>query len=198
MIFWKKKSDVTLVVGLGNPGPEYAHNRHNIGFMCVDNIARSCNIGLGKKEGPARTGTVEISGKQVVLAKPQTFVNRSGQAVNYLMRKHRIARDRLIVIHDDLDLASGKIRVRLNGSAGGHRGINSIIRSIGGRDFIRVRFGIGRPEASGNKDTDVIDYVLGNFTPEEQKTVDELHPMIYDIVNLLITEGLEATMNKFN
>lgn len=198
LLFWKKKSDVTLVVGLGNPGPGYAQNRHNTGFMCVDHIARSSNIRLNKNEGQARTGAGEISGKPVVLAMPLTFVNRSGQAVNYLVRKHRVTHDRLIVIHDDLDLLPGKIRIRLNGSAGGHRGISSIANSIGGRDFIRVRIGIGRPEPSGNKDADVVDYVLGDMTPEEQNTLNEIFPRIDEIIRSILAEGLEATMNRFN
>jgi PTH1 family peptidyl-tRNA hydrolase len=198
LLFWKKKREVTLIVGLGNPGDSYVRNRHNIGFMCINHLARSYNIRLNKKEGQARTGSGEVSGKQVILAKPQTFMNRSGQAVSHLVRKYQVTRDRLIVIHDDLDLPPGKIRIRQGGSSAGHRGIMSITDSLGGRDFTRIRIGIGRPDATEDKDAEVVDYVLGNLTPEEKKTVTEVLPRVSEIISSLLTEGLEVTMNRFN
>ena len=198
MLFWKKKRDVTLIVGLGNPGENYARNRHNIGFMCVNYIARSSGIRLNRKEGQARTGSGELAGKQVVLARPQTFMNRSGQAVSHLVRKYQVTRDRLIVIHDDLDLPPGKIRIRQGGSSAGHRGIMSINDSLGGRDFTRIRIGIGRPDTTDDKDAEVIDYVLGDLTPEEEKTLKEVLPGVSEIIGSLLTEGPETTMNRFN
>ena len=198
MLFWKKKRDVTLIVGLGNPGDKRARNRHNIGFMCVAHFARSNGVRLNKKEGQARTGSGEVAGKQVVLARPQTFVNRSGLAVGHLVRKYQVTRDRLIVIHDDLDLPSGKIRIRQGGSSAGHRGVMSIADSLGGSDFTRIRVGIGRPDVVEDKDAEVVDYVLGNLTPEEEKTFEEVIPRVSGAVKSLLTEGLDATMKRFN
>jgi PTH1 family peptidyl-tRNA hydrolase len=198
LLFWKKKREVILIVGLGNPGDNYARNRHNIGFMCINHLARSHNIRLNKKEGQALTGSGEVSGKQVVLAKPQTLMNRSGLAVSHLVRKYNVTRDRLIVIHDDLDLPPGKIRIRQGGSSAGHRGIMSINDSLGGHDFTRIRVGIGRPTAIENKDTEVVDYVLGDLTPEEEKTIEEVLPRVSEIIISLLTEGPEITMNRFN
>ena len=198
MLFWKKKRDVTLIVGLGNPGGGYARNRHNIGFMCINYLARSSGIRLNKKEGQARTGSGEVAGKQVILARPQTFMNRSGLAVSHLVRKYQVTRDRLIIIHDDLDLPPGKIRIRQGGSSAGHRGIMSINDSLGGRDFTRIRIGIGRPEANEDKDAEVVDYVLGDLTPEEEKTLEEVLPRVSKIISSILTEGPEVTMNRFN
>jgi PTH1 family peptidyl-tRNA hydrolase len=198
LFFWKKKREVTLVIGLGNPGENYARNRHNIGFMCIDHLAWGSGIRLNRKEGQARTGSGEIAGKQVILARPQTFMNRSGVAVSHLVRKYNVTRDRLIVIQDDLDLPSGKIRIRQGGSSAGHRGIMSINDSLGGRDFTRIRVGIGRPDTAENKDAEVVDYVLGDLTPEEEKTIEEVLLRVSEIISSLLTEGLEVTMNRFN
>ena len=199
MLFWKKKKrDVRLIVGLGNPGPDYARNRHNIGFMCVDHFAKSNNIRLNKSQGQARTGSGEVTGKHVVIAKPQTFVNRAGQAVAQLVRKYRVTRDRLIIIHDDLDLLPGKIRIRQGGSSAGHRGIMSIVDSVGGRDFVRIRIGIGRPESTERSEADIIDYVLGDLAPEEEETFRKVMPRMNDAIYSLLAEGLEAAMNRFN
>jgi len=198
LLFWKKKRDITLIVGLGNPGENHARNRHNIGFMCIKHLARSSGISLNKKEGQARTGSGEVAGKQVILARPQIFMNRSGQAVSHLVRKYQVTRDRLIIIHDDLDLPPGKIRIRQGGSSAGHRGIMSINDSLGGRDFTRIRIGIGRPDATEDKDAEVVDYVLGDLTPEEEKTFKEVIPRVSDAVHSLLTEGLDATMKRFN
>jgi PTH1 family peptidyl-tRNA hydrolase len=196
--FWKKKRDATLIVGLGNPGDKYARNRHNIGFMCIDHLARSNGIRLSKKEGQARTGSGEVAGKQVILAQPQTFVNRSGLAVSQLVRKYQVTRNRLVVIHDDLDLPSGKIRIRQGGSSAGHRGVMSIADSLGGSDFTRIRVGIGRPDVVEDKDAEVVDYVLGDLAPEEEKTFEEVFPRVSDAIQSLLTEGLDATMKRFN
>jgi len=191
-----------LIVGLGNPGLTYARNRHNIGFMCVSHLARAQGIKLDKKQGHARTGTGEIAGNKAVLARPQTFMNASGEAVSRLVKKLNINLSDLIVIHDDLDLPPGKIRIRLGGSSGGHKGLDSIIARLGSRDFYRVRIGIGRPDipegSSANKEAGVIDYVLSDFTPEERGTITRVIPEVGQAIVCLITEGLEAAMNKFN
>ncbi|UCB42062.1 MAG: aminoacyl-tRNA hydrolase [Dehalococcoidales bacterium] len=198
MFFWKKKRDVTLIVGLGNPRDKHARNRHNIGFMCVEHLARSNDIRLNKSQGQALIGSGEVAGLQVILAQPQTFVNRSGLAVSWLVRKYQVTRDRLIVIHDDLDLPSGRIRVRHAGSSAGHRGVMSIADSLGGSNFTRIRVGIGRPAVTVDKDAEVVDYVLGDLTPEEEKIFEEVIPRVSDAVQSLLTEGLDTTMKRFN
>ncbi len=140
-----------LIVGLGNPGKEYSTNRHNIGFLCINHFARIHRITLDKKQGKARVGTGTVAGNDVVLAKPQTYMNASGVSVSQLMQKYKIALEDLIVVHDDLDLPLGKIRIRQGSSAAGHNGIKSIIASLGTQDFIRIRVGISRPQAPGRE-----------------------------------------------
>jgi len=134
-----------LVVGLGNPGRGYANNRHNLGFMCVNHFARMHNIWFDKKQGKARIGSGKIADNEVVIARPQTYMNQSGEAVSQLVKKFKIGLDDLLVIHDDLDLPLGKLRLRPGGSSGGHKGIESIITKLGSQDFPRLRVGIGRP-----------------------------------------------------
>jgi PTH1 family peptidyl-tRNA hydrolase len=201
LLFWRKKPkpDTRIIIGLGNPGEEYARNRHNLGFMCIRDLAQRHGIRLDRKQGQARTGEGKIAGVSVVLARPQTFVNRSGQAVANLMRRYRATRERLIVIHDEMDLPLGKVRIRQGGSSAGHRGIISIVDATGGRDFVRIRVGVGRPEEeTERKRDDVIDHVLGDLTPEEQATFDEVIPRVSDAVERILTEGVTAAMNEFN
>ncbi len=185
-----------LIVGLGNPGRNYANNRHNIGFICLNHLARSQGIRFDRKQGRARTGTGKIAGNEVVLAKPQTHMNLSGESVSRLVEKFNISLDDLIIIHDDLDLPLGKIRLSSGSSSGGHKGINSIIEELGSRDFIRVRIGIGRP--AGVSEDEIIAYVLSDFTPEQRKAINPVIPRVSEAILCLLTEGLEAAMNKFN
>jgi len=191
-----------LIVGLGNPGLFHARNRHNIGFMCINRLAREHNIRFNKKQGYARTGSGQIAGSEVVLARPQTYMNASGKSVSRLVKRFSIAAADLIVIHDDLDLPPGKIRLRQGGSSGGHKGIDSIIEYLGSRDFYRVRVGIGRPDAfegsPQEKEEVVIAYVLSSFTRAEKKLIDKAIPEVSQAIACLITEGLEAAMNKYN
>jgi PTH1 family peptidyl-tRNA hydrolase len=191
-----------LIVGLGNPGFLYARNRHNIGFMCVSHLARTHKITFDRKQGHARTGIGNIARNKAVLARPQTYMNASGESVSVLMKKLNVKPADLIVIHDDLDLPVGKIRLRLGGSSGGHKGIDSIIARTGTQDFYRVRVGIGRPEAENGstdlKEEAVIDYVLSDFTPEEKKVIDETIPRVSEAITYLLTAGLTAAMNKYN
>jgi len=190
-----------LIVGLGNPGFLYTRNRHNIGFMCVSYLARTQRITFDRKQGHARTGIGNIAGHKVVLARPQTFMNASGESVSALMKKLNVMPADLIVIHDDLDLPAGKVRLRLGGSSGGHKGIESIIARTGARDFYRVRVGIGRPEAEAeadDKESAVIDYVLKDFTNEEKRIIDAVIPQVSEAVACLLAEGLPAAMNKYN
>jgi len=191
-----------LIVGLGNPGFLYARNRHNVGFMCVSHLARTQGIRYDKKQGHARTGIGNIAGSRVVLARPQTYMNASGESVSALLRNLNIAPSDLTVIHDDLDLPTGKIRLRLGGSSGGHKGIDSIIARIGTRDFYRIRVGIGRPDIDEGtpavKEEAVVAYVLTDFSSEEKKIIDEVMPQVSEAIVCLLAEGLTAAMNKYN
>lgn len=188
-----------LIVGLGNPGKEYSTNRHNIGFLCINRFAKINKISLDKKQSQARTGSGRIAGNDVVLAKPQTYMNASGCSIKLLMQKHNISLEDLIIIHDDLDFPLGKVRIRKGGSAGGHNGIKSAIANLGNQDFTRIRVGIGRPQIETlNKDRYIVDYVLGDFSPDEKAILDETLQRVCDAVLCLITEGLSSAMNKFN
>jgi len=190
-----------LIVGLGNPGFLYTRNRHNVGFMCVSHLAKVQKIPFDRKQGQARTGIGNISGHLAVLARPQTYMNASGESVSALMKKLNVSAADLIVIHDDLDLPVGKLRLRMGGSSGGHKGIDSIIARTGTQDFYRVRVGIGRPETEANavdKESVVIDYVLRDFTHEEKKIIDMVIPEVSEAIAFLLAEGLTAAMNKYN
>jgi peptidyl-tRNA hydrolase, PTH1 family len=187
-----------LIVGLGNPGQEYATNRHNIGFLCINHIAKNSHVLLDKKQGKARIGTGSISGETMVLAKPQTYMNLSGESVIPLMQRYSVKLEDLIVIHDDLDLPLGKIRIRKGGSAGGHNGIKSIIASLGNQDFVRIRVGISRPQVEGEKAESIVDYVLGDFTDQDKPVIEDTIKRVGEAVICLITRDLNAAMNKYN
>ena len=189
-----------LIVGLGNPGRGYANNRHNLGFMCLNHFARTQGIRFDKKQGQARIGSGEIAGNKAVLAKPQTYMNRSGQSVSRLIRKFDINPDDLIIIHDDLDLPLGTIRIRRSGGSGGHKGIDSIISYLESQDFLRLRIGIGRPTTplAEISENDIIAFVLSDFTPEEKQVITQVIPRASEAILCLLTEGLAAAMNKFN
>ncbi len=188
-----------LIVGLGNPGTHYTNNRHNIGFMCLNHFARTHGIQFYNKHGQARIGMGEVAGNKVILARPQTYMNASGESVCRLVDKYKIALDDLIVIHDDLDLPPGKVRIRRGGSSAGHKGIKSIIACLGSGDFIRLRAGIGRPVSDDyEKESDIIDYVLSDFTAEEKQIIAAVIPRVTEAILCILTEGLTAAMNKYN
>jgi len=193
---------MNLIVGLGNPGQGYANNRHNIGFICLSHFARTQGICFDKKQGRARIGTGEVAGNKIVVAKPQTYMNLSGESVSRLIKKFNISLDNLLVIHDDLDLPLGKIRIRYGGSSGGHKGIDSIINELGSQDFTHLRVGIGRPAKNEGttefSDDEIITYVLGDFTPEEKQTITQTIPRVSEAIYYLLTEGLTAAMNRYN
>jgi peptidyl-tRNA hydrolase, PTH1 family len=199
--FWDRKTEVRLIAGLGNPGTKYTGNRHNIGFMCVDRFAYDSNLTFKRSNSRALIVEGRISGHDIVLAKPQTFMNNSGESIGRLVRKFKVKFENLIIVHDDLDLPLGRIRIRLGGSSGGHKGINSIVQHIGNQEFIRVRVGIGRPngqETGKNDEDDVINHVLGDFTPEEKTIMQEVIPCVSEALQCLLTDGLIETMNKYN
>lgn len=186
-----------LIVGLGNPGSGYSGNRHNIGFVCLSHFAHRNGISLDKKQSLARTGQGKIDGETVVLARPQTYMNLSGQSVSRLLNKLKLSPDDLIIIHDDLDLPLGKIRIRSGGGSGGHNGIESVIGGLGSRDFVRIRIGIGRPPESASED-EIINFVLSDFTPEEKKVMKKAVEEVANIIICLLAEGLEKAMNRYN
>ena len=187
-----------LIVGLGNPGRAYANNRHNVGFMCLKHLAKSQGIKFDQKRGLARIGRGEVAGNKVVLARPQTYMNQSGQSVSRLVRSLSINPKDLLVIHDDLDLALAKIRLSFGSGSGGHKGIESIIRELGTQDFNRIRVGIGRPDKPVPSEDDIIAYVLSDFTPEEKQAIAPVIPRVSEAILCLLTEGLTTAMNKFN
>ena len=191
------EDSMKLIVGLGNPGRAYANNRHNTGFICLGYFAKKYGIRFDRKQGQARIGTGEVAGNKVVIARPQTYVNRSGEAVTRLVKRFNISPENLLVIHDDLDLPLGKIRIRHNGSSGGHKGIESIISCLGSRNFLRIRIGIGRPAAEINE-ADIIAYVLSGFTPEEKQIFSQVIPAASEAILCIFTEGLTPAMNKYN
>jgi PTH1 family peptidyl-tRNA hydrolase len=187
-----------LIVGLGNPGRSYASNRHNIGFICLRYFARAQGIKFNQKKGLARIGTGGGVGNKMVLARPQTFMNNSGQSVSRLLKSLRIKPQDLLVIHDDLDLPLAKIRISSGSGSGGHKGINSIIAELGTQDFTRIRVGIGRPDKPNPTEDDIIAYVLSDFTPQERKAISLVIPRVSEAILCLLTEGLTTAMNKFN
>ncbi len=191
-----------LIVGLGNPGQDYANSLHNVGFMCVNYFARKHSIRFDKKQAQARIGLGKVAGNEVVVARPHTYMNQSGQSVSRLVKKFKVSLDDLLVIYDDLDLSLGKIRIRAGGSSGGHRGVESIITELGSQDFPRLRVGIGRPITTEGlpEDTgaDVITYLLSSLPPEVKKAINQVLPKVSEAILCLITEGLTAAMNKYN
>ena len=191
-----------LIVGLGNPGRGYAHNRHNVGFKCLNYFAKKQGIRFDKKQGRARIGTGEVAGSKVVVAKPQTYMNLSGQSVSRLVKKFNIDLSNLIVIHDDIDLPLGKIRIRHGGGSGGHKGVASIINELDSQDFIRIRVGIGRPISIGNhleiSEADIVAYVLSDFAPDENQIISQEISRMNEAILCLLTEGLTSAMNQYN
>ena len=181
-----------LIVGLGNPGPRYARTRHNLGFMVLDHLAE--RLGLCWQiaaDGLLAEGV--LAGRLVILLKPLTYMNRSGDAVAALVRRRPEIAD-IIVVHDDLDLPLGRLRIRRSGSAGGHRGVASVIAALGTEGFGRVRIGVDRPPAG----IDATDYVLAEFPPEEMAAAREAVARATAALEVLVADGYEAAMSRFN
>ncbi|MBI1885260.1 MAG: aminoacyl-tRNA hydrolase [Chloroflexi bacterium] len=188
------------IVGLGNPGPAYSHTRHNVGYWCVNQLARKYGIELRARRLYA-VGEGQLNGEPVVLAKPRTYVNRSGHAVSALLKHSRLSSERLLVICDDLDLPLGRVRLRAEGGHGGHRGLQSLISNLGTREFPRLRLGIGRPMLDGESITDpdvVAVYVLSEPSEQEREVLQEAVGTAVAAVEVTIGEGVEAAMNRFN
>lgn len=183
-----------LIVGLGNPGRDYVNNRHNVGFKCIDAFAREHGISVKQREARSYTGTGHIDDIKVILAKPRTFMNLSGEAVAALMRRYKLSTEDILVVYDDLDLPLGKIRIREKGSSGGHKGVQSIIEHIGSQEFLRIRVGI----APAEKDADAIEHVLSDFTPDEKTVMKDVYPRVAEAIQFILEEGITAAMNKYN
>lgn len=183
-----------LVVGLGNPGPEYAGTYHNLGFLSVERLAERNGIRVDRPDSKAITGRGVIAGQEVLVAKPQTYMNLSGASVAPLMEKHGIRPADLIVVYDELDLPWMGIRIRPRGSAGGHHGMESLIRALGTEEFVRVRLGI-HPE---HPVRDGAEFVLSPIRKPQLKELDELLERAAEAVESIIAEGVEKAMTKFN
>ena len=183
-----------LVAGLGNPGEEYAVTPHNIGFMVVDRLAQMYDIRVTRRDSKALMGVGQIAGHDVMLAKPQTFMNLSGTSLAALMEKHSLTAAELILVYDELALPWGSLRIKPRGSSAGHNGVESSIRSLGTQEFVRVRLGIhpGHPLASGK------DYLLSPFKRSLNKELEQLVADGADAVVSIITEGVEKAMTRFN
>jgi len=186
-----------LVVGLGNPGPEYAKHRHNVGFMVVDLLAGRMSAKFGrhrKAVADAAEGRFAIGGPKVVLAKPLTYMNLSGGAVAGLANFYKVPLEQVVAVHDELDLPFATLRLKRGGGENGHNGLRSMSKSLGGRDYLRVRFGIGRPPGR----QDPADFVLADFNAAERKELDFLVDRTADAVEELVNRGLELAQNAFH
>lgn len=183
-----------LIVGLGNPGRQYAATRHNIGFMTVDRIAARLGVSFSRLESKALVTKGETQGRRVVLAKPQTFMNLSGQAVGALVRFYKVSLENLLVIYDDVDLPLDALRLRPSGGSAGQKGMASIIERLGTQDFPRLRVGIGRPPGR----MDAADYVLQEFSRQEAEFLSVLLDRAADAALTFVTDGLQAAMNQYN
>lgn len=183
-----------LIVGLGNPGREYKETRHNIGFMLLDRFAERLNLAFTRMESRALVTKGNYQGFRIILAKPQTYMNLSGQAVGALARFYKITFNNLLVVYDDVDLPLGTIRIRASGGSGGHQGMNSIIGRIGTQEFPRLRLGIDRPPGR----MDAADYVLRDFAKDETEFLPVFLDRAVDAVLVFVTQGVDAAMNLFN
>ena len=182
-----------LVVGLGNPGPSYARTRHNVGFWVVDRLAERNRLRFGERDYRSQVARGSIRGERCVLLKPQTYMNLSGEAVGRARRALRIEPVEILVVYDDLDLPAGRLRIRDAGGAGGHHGVESLIESLGGKGFPRIRIGIGRPAG------DPVDFLTDDpVTPEEAAVFEPAVDRAAEAVETWLTEGIATAMNRFN
>ena len=184
-----------IIVGLGNPTPEYEGTRHNVGFEVIDALARKYNIDVDTKKHRAYIGKGMIEGQKVILAKPQTYMNLSGESVRSLLDYYKVDEEQeLLVIYDDISLGVGQIRIRAKGSAGGHNGIKNIIANLGTDVFPRIKIGVGEKP----KKYDLADYVLGHFQGDEKKLMEEAYDRAAAAVAEILTDGPDKAMNDFN
>ena len=190
-----------LLVGLGNPGPEYTHTRHNAGFLVIDELASRCRARLKEVKFESYFARTSLAGTDLILAKPLTFMNRSGIATAGLLRYFSIAQEKLLIIYDDMDLPTGRIRLRPSGGSGGHKGVSSIIAYLGSEQFSRLRIGIGRggeQESVESRDQRVVSYVLSPFQPGEEVLIQDAVQVAADAAEVFLQKGIEEAMNRFN
>lgn len=184
-----------IIVGLGNPGKEYAHTRHNVGFETIDILADRMGIEVEEKKHKGLCGKGILAGQKVILLKPQTYMNLSGDSVGEMAQFYKIPPENIIVINDDISLDVGRIRVRPKGSAGGHNGLKSIIYRLNSDTFPRVKMGVGAPK---HEDYDLADFVLGRFTKEEIPVMEDAIVKAEKAVAEIIKNGVQSAMNKYN
>lgn len=182
-----------IIVGLGNPGPLYERSRHNVGFQVVDRFAAVHHILISTKHFKSLLGKGQIDSREIVLIKPMTFMNRSGEAVQKALHFYEADCEDLIVIHDDLDLPLGKLRFKSRGGDGGHLGVRSIIESVGGNQFARLKIGIGRPPEG----VDPATYVLSSFFPDEEPLLRKVVDQATEALKVMLIEGMQTAMNRF-
>jgi PTH1 family peptidyl-tRNA hydrolase len=185
---------VQLIFGLGNPGTQYALTRHNVGFMVAEYLASEAGISLNRRRFQAITGEGMLAGEKVMLAEPQTYMNLSGRSVGEAVRFYQVDVGSLIVIHDEVDLPFGRLKVKKGGGHAGHNGLRSIVEVLGSADFIRVRVGVGRPATR----IPMADYVLSPFSTAEREQLDGLLREAADAVGCILKDGLVAAMNRYN
>ena len=183
-----------LIIGLGNPGKEYENTRHNTGFMVLDRLSEKLNIEMTQNKFKGLYGKSKYKGEDVILLKPQTFMNLSGECVIEAMNFYKISEDELIIIYDDIDIEPGNIRIRKSGSAGTHNGMKSVIEHIKTEKFCRVRVGIGKPK----ENIDMISHVIGYVSEEEMKILDKGIELAKEAVIEIIKNNVDSAMNKFN
>ena len=182
-----------LIVGLGNPGKEYENTRHNIGFIFIDNFAKSLNVNIDKKKFDGLYNEVNINNEKVILLKPQTYMNLSGESIIKFVNFYKINIEDILIINDDLDLDFGRIRLRMNGSSGGHNGLKNIILHLGTTDFKRLKVGI-----SNDKNRDTKDYVLGKFSKEDKEILDKSYDICLNIIDDFFKMNFDLLMGKYN
>ncbi len=190
----RPQARLRLVVGLGNPGERYASTRHNVGFMVADRLAGDAGIPLGREKFGAVFGRGRLEGNEIILAKPNSFMNRSGPPVRALADFFQISSREVLVIHDDIDLDYGRFKIKEKGGHGGHNGIRSLVDAFGGGDFARLRVGIGRSD-SGER---VADFVLDRFLPPEAVVLPQIIDRARDAVVTILCKGIKVGMNQFN
>lgn len=181
-----------LIVGLGNPGARYERTRHNVGYWCIDRLGQTWGPSRERRRFKGLLSELRLDGRRLILLKPQTFMNDSGDAAAASVRWYKVSPSHLLVIHDDLDLPVGRMRVRAGGSSGGHRGVDSIIERLGDDGFVRLRIGIGRPA------DDAVDHVLSPFSPEELTVIERIVGAVPDVVSCILENGVAEAMNRYN
>lgn len=195
MLFGRSGGISWLVVGLGNPGTQYESTRHNMGFLAVDKLAQEENFRFSKLRFKAWTATWEVGGQKVLVMKPQTYMNLSGESVGEAARFYKIPPEHVLVISDDIDLPAGRLRIRPGGSAGGHNGLKSVIERTGSPDFLRLRLGVGR---DAHNRANVVGHVLGRFSPDDRKVMDEVVAEAVKAIGAIELESPEIAMNRYN